>query len=201
MKFDWKGFGKAVNQNQNALASIIGVRQSQISKNTQSGVLTEGNYKKLVDAFGNDIVDQFVIAASKFESVATMVPLLPMSAMGGGLNDFVVSVMEHDCEKIVTPIKDVDFAITIAGESMAPEYPNGSVVFIKRINEAAFIDWGKAYVLDTVNGVVVKILTPSNKKNYVRCVSINPDPIYAPFDILMSDIRGIYRIKLCMSIK
>ena len=80
------------------------------------------------------------------------IPLLPVSAQGGRLNDFVVSVRESDCEKVVSPIKDADFAIPVSGDSMAPEYPNGSQVHVKKINENAFIEWGRVYVLDTCNG-------------------------------------------------
>lgn len=125
------------------------------------------------------------------EITAKLVPLLPIAAQGGSLNDFVVSVKESDCEKVVSPIKGADFAMPISGDSMAPEYPNGSQIFIKRINERAFIEWGKVYVLDTCNGVVVKILVPSQKEGYVRCVSINTDPIFAPFEIAWEDINGV----------
>lgn len=131
----------------------------------------------------------------------TRVPLLPISAQGGSLNDFVVSVSLQDCEKIISPINGADIAITISGDSMADEYPNGSIVLAKRINERAFIDWGKVYVLDTCNGVVVKTLTPSEKEDCIRCVSINPDPIYAPFEVALNDIYGVYRVMLCMAKK
>lgn len=139
--------------------------------------------------------------ATKTEEFATWVLLLPVSAQGGSLNDFIVSVKESDCEKVVSPIRGVDFAMTVSGDSMAPEYPNGSRVFIKRINEKAFIEWGKVYVLDTCNGTVIKILIPSNKDGHVRCVSINTDPIFAPFDVSLDDIYGIYKVLLCMSVK
>lgn len=62
----------------------------------------------------------------------TLVPLLPVSAQGGRLNDFVVSVRKEDCEKLISPIKDADFAIMISGDSMAPEYPSGSKVLVKK---------------------------------------------------------------------
>nr|DAW02991.1 MAG TPA: putative transcriptional regulator [Caudoviricetes sp.] len=127
--------------------------------------------------------------------------LLPISAQGGSLNDFVVSVKDSDCEKVISPIAGADYAITIAGDSMAPEYPNGSQILIKKINERAFIDWGKAYVLDTCNGVVVKILVPSKRDGYVRCLSLNPDPMYAPFEVALEDLFGVYRVMLCMSVK
>ena len=76
------------------------------------------------------------------------VRLLPLFAHGGSLSDFTVSVKDSDCEKVVSPVKGADFAIQVTGDSMAPEYPSGSVILIKKINESAFIEWGKAYVLD-----------------------------------------------------
>lgn len=97
------------------------------------------------------------------ETTAKLVPLLPIAAQGGSLNDFVVSVKDSDCEKVVSPIKGAQFAMPVSGDSMSPEYPNGSQIFIKRINEKAFIEWGKVYVLDTCNGTVIKILVPSEK--------------------------------------
>lgn len=138
---------------------------------------------------------------SKVPQAAITVLLLPVSAQGGSLNDFVLSVREDDCEKVVSPVRGVDFAMQVTGDSMAPEYPNGSRIFIKRINEKAFIEWGKTYVLDTCNGSVIKRIVPSENKGFIKCVSINTDPIYAPFEVSMSDIYGIYKVLLCMSVK
>lgn len=137
-------------------------------------------------------------------TIATLlceVPLLPISAQGGSLNDFVVSVKDSDCEKVISPIKGAEYAMPVAGDSMSPEYPSGSQILIKRINERAFIDWGKVYVLDTCNGTVIKKLMPptSDDKNLVRCVSINQD--YPPFEVNLCDVYGVYKVLLCMSIK
>lgn len=131
----------------------------------------------------------------------SLIPLLPTSAQGGSLNDFVISVKGSDCEKVLSPIKGADFALPVAGDSMAPEYPNGSQIHVKKINEQAFIEWGKVYVLDTCNGVVIKQIVPSDKEGYVKCLSINPDPIFAPFEVCLNDVYGIYRVLLCLSIK
>lgn len=129
------------------------------------------------------------------------IPLIPTSAHGGSLNDFVVSIKNSDCEKVLSPIRGADFAIPVTGDSMAPEYPNGSQVHIKKIDETAFIEWGKVYVLDTCNGTVIKRVVPSENEGCIRCVSINPLPDYAPFDVRMNDIFGMYRVVLCLSIK
>lgn len=127
------------------------------------------------------------------------VPLIPVMAQAGHLSDFSNAVGELDCDKIVSPVKGVDLAIPVYGDSMAPEYPNGSIVFVKKNNDA-FIEWGKAYVLDTVNGSVIKYLAPGDEGK-VRCISCNQSPMYAPFEVSMEDILGVYRVVLCMSMK
>lgn len=133
------------------------------------------------------------------ESDIHLIPLLPVSAQGGSFNDFVVSIKESSCEKIISPIKGADYAMSVSGESMAPEYPSGSQILIKRINEKAFIDWGRVYVLDTCNGTVIKRLFPSDTADKVLCKSINPE--FPPFEVLLSDVYAIYRVLMCMSLK
>ncbi len=129
--------------------------------------------------------------------------LLPMSAMGGSLTGFASpSVFLKDCETIISPIENVDFAITVYGDSMSPEYPSGSRILIKKINPNIFIDWGKTYVLDTPNGVIVKeVHECREKKGYIKCHSINPDPKFSDFDVPLSEVYGMYRVLMCLSAK
>jgi phage repressor protein C with HTH and peptisase S24 domain len=182
----------------------------QIAKDTGISEATIGNYvrgkTKPTPANAKLLMEYFEAdntAEGKFghDEGVVYVPLLPIFAQGGSLNDFVVSVKDSDCEQVVSPIKGADFAITVSGESMFPEYPSGSQILIKRINERAFIDWGKTYVLDTCNGTVIKRVFPSDSKNpdVIKCVSINPD--YPPFEVNMGDVYGFYRVLMCMSVK
>lgn len=210
-RFDKYMKTKGLNDNKvtNSLGLSIGTLGKSRKENRD---LSEKNIEKILN-FYTDLNRTWLLTGegSMFttepslagfnEMEYTRVPLLPISAQGGSLNDFVVSVSLQDCEKIISPIKGADIAITISGDSMADEYPNGSIVLAKRINERAFIDWGKVYVLDTCNGVVVKTLTPSEKEDCIRCVSINPNPIYAPFEVALNDIYGVYRVMLCMAKK
>ncbi len=196
---------------QKDLAPLLDISPSYLTdikngKKTASNELIEKLSKIASEAETNKSeteVTSYIPKANKEneEEAATMVLLLPVSAQGGSLNDFVVSVKDSDCEKVVSPIRGVDFAMQVSGDSMSPEYPNGSRVFIKRINERAFIEWGKAYVLDTCNGTIIKTLVPSEQKGFVKCVSINQDPIYAPFEVSLQDIYGVYKVLLCMSVK
>lgn len=139
------------------------------------------------------------IMQSSTESDIHLIPLLPVSAQGGSLNDFVVSIKESSCEKIISPIKGADYAMSVSGESMAPEYPSGSQILIKRIDEKAFIDWGRVYVLDTCNGTVIKRLFPSETADKVLCKSINPE--FPPFEVSLSDVYAVYRVLMCMALK
>ncbi len=125
------------------------------------------------------------------------VPLLPISAQGGSLNDYVESIRESECERIPSPIKGADWAIQVDGDSMFPKHPNGSVVLIKKVYETAFIQWGESFVLDTCNGVVVKRLYPSEHKGCIKCVSINPD--FPPFEVAGESIYGVYKVVMTMS--
>lgn len=128
-------------------------------------------------------------------------PLLPISAQGGTLNDFVTSVKAAECERIVSPIREVDFAMTVTGDSMAPDYPNGAQILIKKVDERAFIEWGRVYVLDTCNGSVIKELRKGADDDSVMCYSLNPDPKYQPFAVRFADIYGMYRVLMCMSLR
>ena len=130
---------------------------------------------------------------------AYKVPLVPISALAGSLNDFSLSVKRDDCETVISPIKDIDMAIKISGDSMEPEYPSDSQVFVKKINERAFLEWGRVYVLYTCNGIVIKRLMPTNDPNTVLCESINPK--YPPFEVNLENVNGVYRVIMCMSFK
>lgn len=126
--------------------------------------------------------------------------LLPMSAIGGSLVGFdTKGAMASDCEKIISPIADVDFAITIYGDSMYPTFPSGSRVLIKKIDPEVFVIWGSTYVLDTVNGIVIKEVHESSKKGKIICHSLNPSGKYSDFEVNMKDIRGWYRVLACIS--
>jgi phage repressor protein C with HTH and peptisase S24 domain len=176
---------------QGDFARILGISQSTLSaaKNGDERYLT----KSLVER-----VQALTSPYQQFPS-ATSILVIPTEAMAGTLGEFSTSIAAYDCERIISPIKDVDYAIKIHGDSMSPEYPSGSLALIKEINEKAFIEWGKVYVLDTVNGVVIKSIRKSERENEVECVSLNPN--YQPFRIDKSYIFGWYRVLMVLAMK
>lgn len=212
-----------LNLKPGSFAKAIGVHPTQIY-DLQSGKtknISSGMADKIIDVFPR-FNKSFLIAGEgamlksqerKFEVPVGeyreddvpdryMTCLVPMSAMGGSLVGFEESgVRREDCEKVVSPIADADWAVPVCGDSMEPEYPNGSRVFVKQINPGDFIQWGNVFVLDTTNGLVIKMVMQSDKKDCIKCVSLNPSGRYQPFDVPMRTVRAMYRVLLCVSIK
>lgn len=200
-------------RNQQEFVEKIGSDKSTVSQiKNRKLPITNSILDKIKNAFPNISVNWLITGEGEMlldqdfqdkecSEFGAFVPLLPISAQGGSLNDFIVSVKDSECERVVSPVKGADFAITVAGDSMSPEYPSGSQIFIKKINENAFIDWGKVYVLDTCNGTVIKRIFPAEDNNprKIKCVSINPE--YPPFEVSLDNVFGIYRVLLCMSVK
>lgn len=139
---------------------------------------------------------------NKVDDEIYYVPLVPLSAMAGKLTGFSLEgITKAECEKIVSPIPGADFAMPVWGDSMAPVYPNGSRVLVQKTNPDCFIEWGKVYVLNTCNGIVVKQVRKSSRDGYVTCYSFNDNSIYAPFDIALADIHGWFKVLMCLSMQ
>lgn len=134
------------------------------------------------------------------EQMPMRVPLIPVEAHAGSLADFADAVNDYDCELVVSPVRGASFAIQVMGDSMAPAYPSGAKILCQRIDETAFVEWGRVYLLDTVNGALLKQIRKSEAPGCVTCCSLNPSPEYAPFDVETQHIRAWYRVLMIMSL-
>ena len=199
---------KSLNLKQSEFRQKIGLSQSYMSEiESNKKPITEDILNSIIREFSEKVVSPFFesvsdnIAKNMGVDISFTTHLLPMSAMGGSLTGFSEGSMLSDCEVVISPIKDIDFAITVYGESMYPEYPSGSRLLIKRIDPNMFIDWGKAYVVDTPNGVILKELHDSGIEGVISCYSINKDTKFKPFNVNLEDVFGIYRVLMCLSAK
>lgn len=128
--------------------------------------------------------------------------LVPMSAVGGSLIGFDEDGAKiTDCERVVSPIDNVDFALPVSGDSMYPDYPAGSRVLVKRIDPDMYIAWGNVYVIDTPNGIVIKEVQPSGDGERIVCRSHNPSGRYKDFEVSLRDVRAMYRVLACITMK
>lgn len=83
-----------------------------------------------------------------------------------------------------------EFIIRVKGASMYPKYSSGDLIGVRKINDLAFFQWGKVYLLDTEQGPLIKRLFPHNSSDYIICHSDND--AYPRFEIPRSSIRNIY---------
>ena len=193
-----KSIGRSVSYVTNIVTSI-----GPSSKQIIGEKYPELNMEWLITGQGEMLINNESRTREEFEPIIvspqTIVPLVPISAQAGRLDGFSEGVLEANCEQIISPIANAELAISISGDSMSPEYTSGTKVLVKKINDKAFIDWGRTYVLDTCNGAVVKNIYPSENNECIRCVSVNPN--YPPFDIHKSDIYGWYLVLMSLSLK
>lgn len=187
---------KGVIRTQGDFAKLLGISPTNLSKalNGNESYLTDNLVSKVSAAL------QYYDATPSEEDInQEMVLVIPTGARAGTLADFASSISAYDCERMVTPIKGADYAIQVTGDSMSPEYPSGSMIIIKKINEKAFIEWGKTYVLDTENGAVIKMIRKTDDPEVIECVSTNP--AYQPFTMNTKYINGWYRVLMVLSLK
>ena len=128
------------------------------------------------------------------------IPLLPLSALAGTFTG-ETTVMEYECERYVIPaFKGADFLIQVKGDSMQPTYYSGDLVACQRVPlNDLFFQWNKTYVLDTVQGPLIKRVRRGSDDNHVLIVSDNTN--YEPFELSKEQfhsvalVRGLVRLE------
>ena len=121
--------------------------------------------------------------------------LVPAGARGGSLDHFEakVGLNPYNAEVIRSPFINADFAWPVKDDSMSPDYPAGTVLFVKRL-VTSIIKWGNSYLFDTDDGFqFVRLRRSELGDDYVHCVPINAED-YEPYDVPKSDIHGIYKV-------
>lgn len=121
-------------------------------------------------------------------------PLIPINAMAGFSNGDS-QVLQYDITNSYRipelDGKGVKYLIRVSGSSMYPKYSNGDLLACKPLKDKTFFQWGKAYVLDTEQGAIVKRLFPcKDDDNCLECRSDNKTH-YPPFHIPKDSIRSI----------
>jgi phage repressor protein C with HTH and peptisase S24 domain len=127
---------------------------------------------------------------SKYKTV----PLLPIDAVAGFPSEDVMGVKYADCEQYRVPefeISGCEFIIRVSGSSMYPKYSNGDLLACKKIPAITFFQWGKVYVLDTVQGALVKRLFEDKENpDNIICQSDNKEN-YPAFSLPKDAIRSL----------
>ena len=89
---------------------------------------------------------------------------------------------------------------TLTNDEMAPTFPRGSIVLAREINPDRLIEWGEAYLLETIDGPLLARLIPSDDAASYRCTRDNPERYpdntqrYPDMDIPKDAVTGIFRV-------
>ena len=121
-------------------------------------------------------------------------PLVPFDALAGLPGGDLPGIRLEDCERYVVPEfsrMGADCLVRVAGASMQPRYLSGDLLAVRRLSSATFLQWGKVYVLDTEQGLLVKKLMPCDgDEACVLCVSEN-EKEFPPFRLPKAEIRSL----------
>lgn len=126
------------------------------------------------------------------QNTATL-PLVPIAAVAGynGLDEVGVTLAE--CPQYSVPdffAVNAEFLIRVSGSSMYPKYSSGDILACRRIREITFLQWGKIYVIDSQQGMMVKRLFEiEGEPDLVLCKSDNEN--YPPFRLPKEEIRSL----------
>lgn len=115
------------------------------------------------------------------------IPMLPIQAMAGALTG-EVSVMDYECDRYIIPsFRHADFLVGISGTSMIPSYMPGDIVACRRI-EPSWWQFGRVYVLDTLQGAIIKRIKRGSDDSRILITSDNSD--YEPYELPVTEVRG-----------
>lgn len=191
---------------QSELASRIGVRQPNLSailsgdRACGDGVINkillsfDINKSWLLTGEGEMLASNGAKEVQGSQTLQDEIPLIPASAFAGSVKGFAPdSITLQKCEWVKPPMQGAQYAIPITGDSMEPVFANGSIAYIRQINEAAFLPWGNAVILDTENGAFLKVIYPDEQdKEYIWAKSYNPN--YPPLHIPTASVFRIFRV-------
>lgn len=177
---------------QNDIAKKIGISKSYLSDTVNGRFPFSDELRgKLYETFPGLVGKTY--EPSRTDSATKGIPLIPQSAMAGPFDGNDSKWMPYDCEMYRIPAFDAlkaDFIIRVDGDSMEPTYMPGDLVACKKVplNDIWF-QWGKAYVIGTVQGALVKRLRKSDRDDCVKVVSDNS--AYEPFDLPIAEIHTL----------
>nr|DAO54724.1 MAG TPA: Repressor protein CI [Caudoviricetes sp.] len=117
-------------------------------------------------------------------------PRIPLTASAGFLTGFSDSVQAESCEYIpvVKAFPPYDYTMIVKGNSMEPKFEGGDEIALRKVEDT--IEWGKSYVLDTRDGIILKRLYDAGEN--FRCASFNPE--YPDFEVNKNEVFGVYKV-------
>ena len=174
---------------QTDLAEMTGFSQSNISEMLNGKRNIVPLAEKVAELFDLDkkflLGEEYSLGLEEFAPKEETRPRIEAVASAGTLTEAIEEYSEP--VRVVAQMPRYDFTIVVRGDSMVPEFRSGDEIACLKVNEKAFVQWGKPHVLFTSQGIVVKRLYEG--ENGFRCVSDNEQ--YPEFFVPVEEVYSV----------
>ncbi len=188
---------KHIGMNVNRASKFLGVPQRTLNRQVNEG----GNISmEIVYAILNNVPEispAWLIAGEGAMLVGEEAPKvctipfyddLPLSA---GHRDAFDPANEKPSAYISIPSSPADFYFPVSGNSMEPEFNDGDIVGVKRVDRSEGIVHGAVYMVVTnENRMIKRCYHDNNDPNLIWCVS----PNYPSFPINKNDVCALFKV-------
>ena len=188
---------KHIGMNVNRASKMLGIPQRTLNRQVNEG----GNISMdLVYAILNNVPEispAWLIAGEGPMLVGEEAPSidtvpfyedLPLSA---GNRDAFNPAQEKPSAFFSIPTCQADFYFPVSGSSMEPEFNDGDVVGVKRVDRSEGIVHGAVYMIMTnENRMIKRCYHDNNDPNLIWCVS----PNYPSFPINKNDVCALFKV-------
>lgn len=202
---------KSLGFTQNSLAAKLGITQPQVnnflSGRERLGMRNAARVAAVLD------VDQLWLMSQGEQGKAPMedtpanddvvvVPVYNFDARGGSLANEEVDVEQYRIGKqpfTRSQAREGDFVVPVSGDSMAPDYPNGSYVLLRPVEMwREWLEFGKAYVLELKDGRrTIKFVRAGDDEEHWWLISRNPK--FDDTELPVSMVWRVYEVVLSVN--
>ncbi|MBR3940864.1 MAG: LexA family transcriptional regulator [Bacteroidaceae bacterium] len=188
---------KYLGLNVNRASKYLGVPQRTLNRQVNEG----GNISmEIVNAILNNVPEispAWLIAGDGpmlLGDIAPKAPGLPFYddlPLSAGLRDSFDPANEKPSAYISIPTSPADFYFPVSGSSMEPEFNDGDIVGVKRVDCTEGIVHGAVYMVVTnENRMIKRCYHDNNDPNLIWCVS----PNYPSFPINKNDVCALFKV-------
>jgi len=191
--FRLKEFRDKKGLSQNDIAVLLGCKQPNIAAIEKHGKdLTTDQLNILNEKYGKIYVMSFMEQNRNKNSES--LPLIPFEYITGYGEDNT-RIKFNECEQYNIPeFKNIgaEFLVRVGDNSMYPKYSSGNILACKKVpkQNITFFQWGKVYVIDSVQGQLIKRIFEHEDNNKVWLVSDNSEK-YPKFPINKNDFHSL----------
>lgn len=177
---------------QQDIADKLGKGKSYLSAvlSLSSKYSFEGFLRRFAAAYSDYIAESWLLTGEGNMEVPakTKRPHFDVTAAAGFMDGIADGITQASLREVVEGTPRYDFTIDVSGDSMQPQILNRDTLLCRIVADPANPPIGKACVIDTIDGAVVKVIAAATGDT-VTLHSFNPD--YPDYDIPASSINRV----------